>query len=120
MNRITKLEPNQIFVFGSNRAGRHGAGAAEDARIYFGAQTGCGEGRTGQAYAIPTKDTRLKTLPLIEIQESVEGFLSYARLNPSLEFLVTPIGCGLAGYKPHQIAPMFWDAPENVILPPEF
>jgi hypothetical protein len=102
-----------IFVFGSNLAGRHGKGAALFARQNHGAQMGTGIGRTGNSYAIPTKDTSLHTLPLRVIRQFVEEFLEYARKNPSLEFEVTRIGCGLAGYRNAEIAPMFIGAPSN-------
>lgn len=117
---ILSLPDNSIFVFGSNLAGRHGKSAARDARIYFGAQPGIGRGRTGQCYAIPTKDRNLRTLSLTGIAANVREFLRYAMANPQLTFYVTPIGCGLAGYAPEQIAPMFADSPENVRLPSVF
>jgi len=110
----------EIFVFGSNLAGRHGKGAALAARGLWGAKYGVGVGRTGRAYAIPTKDEDLRTLGLVNIRHHVGEFLRYARNNPDLRFLLTPIGCGLAGYKPEDIAPMFRDAPPNVVIPPEF
>ena len=109
-----------IFVFGSNLAGRHGAGAALWARHHRGAVYGNGLGPQGQSYAIPTKDENLHTLSLGEIALYVRMFRAYARVHPELSFELTPIGCGLAGYKHEQIAPMFKDAPANVILPPEF
>lgn len=109
-----------IFVFGSNLAGRHGKGAALYARNNHGAVYGVGRGRTGNAYAIPTKDADIRTLPLPTIKIYVEEFLEYARQNPDLSFQVTRIGCGLAGYKNHQIAPMFKGAPINCILPEEW
>lgn len=106
-----------IFVFGSNLAGRHGKGAALYAKNNHGAEYGIGVGRTGNAYAIPTKDERIKPLPLDRIALFVADFLSYARTNPALEFQVTKIGCGLAGYREHEISPMFKDAPMNCHLP---
>lgn len=109
-----------IFTFGSNRAGRHGKGAALWARQHRGAIYGQGEGLQGNSYAIPTKDERLRTLPLDQIAAHVEVFLDFARRNPQMQFELTPIGCGLAGYSPHQIAPMFRNAPENVMMPTEF
>jgi len=109
-----------IFVFGSNLAGRHGKGAALYARQHHGAIAGCGIGLQGQSYAIPTKDSRLKPLPLRAIRRHVEVFLTFATARPDLQFQVTPIGCGLAGYHPEDIAPMFAHVPSNVILPPEF
>ena len=107
----------KIFVFGSNLAGIHGAGAALCAKQEHGAQYGVGEGRTGNAYAIPTKDHKIRTRPLADIQVSVNHFLDYAREHPELTFIVTRIGCGLAGYKDTDIAPMFDTAPSNCILP---
>lgn len=109
-----------VFVFGSNLAGRHGKGAALWARQHRGAIYGQGFGRQGNSYAIPTKDARLRVRPLSEIELSVQGFLHYARSLPETRFQLTPIGCGFAGYTPEQIAPMFADAPPNVLLPPEF
>lgn len=106
-----------IFVFGSNLAGRHGKGAAFTAKRSFGAVYGVGVGHTGNAYAIPTKDRNIRTLPLSEIRKYVEGFVIYAEQNPTLMFTVTKIGCGLAGYTEEQIAPMFANAPQNCVLP---
>ncbi len=107
---------DSIFVFGSNLAGRHGAGAALYAADVYGAKSGVGKGRTGDAYAIPTKDREIQTLPLDHIQVYVEEFLEYASLYPEEVFFVTRIGCGLAGYKNEQIAPMFRGAPDNCIF----
>lgn len=109
-----------IFVFGSNLAGRHGKGAALWAAKNRGAVYGVGVGHRGDSYAIPTKDLQIKTLPLARIRQYVEDFLAFARANSDLTFELTPIGCGLAGYSPAEIAPMFKNAPANVILPPEF
>ena len=109
-----------VFVFGSNLAGRHGKGAALWARQHRGAIYGQGAGRQGNAYAIPTKDHRLRVLPLDAIQSYVTVFLEYARQQPTTTFELTPIGCGLAGYRPEQIAPMFSNAPSNVQLPDAF
>ena len=109
-----------VFVFGSNLAGRHGKGAALWARQHRGAIYGQGVGHQGNAYAIPTKDHHLQVLPLHVIQAYVTEFLDYARQRPSVAFELTPIGCGLAGYRPDQIAPMFANAPSNVQLPDAF
>jgi hypothetical protein len=109
-----------VFVFGSNLAGRHGKGAALWAAKNRGAIYGQGIGPQGNSYAIPTKDEKLRTLPLDEIFIYVRMFRAYARTRPELQFQLTPIGCGLAGYKPKQIAPMFAGASANVMLPPEF
>ena len=111
---------NAIFVFGSNLAGRHGKGAALYAMQNHAAEYGIGVGRTGNAYAIPTKDRNLNTLPLTQIHEHVEDFLFYAERHPELTFKVTRIGCGLAGYTDTDIAPMFANAPANCLLPDEW
>lgn len=103
----------EIFVFGSNLAGRHGKGAALHAKEYYGAQPGVGVGRTAGSYAIPTKDEKLDPLPLEKIEKHVKTFLQYAREHADLDFFVTRIGCGLAGYTNEQIAPMFKGAPVN-------
>lgn len=105
-----------VFVFGSNLAGRHGKGAALYAHDVYGAEYGVGIGRTGQAYAIPTKDAELNTLALEYIHHQVKEFLEYARYYKGELFFVTRIGCGLAGYTDAQIAPMFKGAPENCTL----
>ena len=107
-------------MFGSNLAGRHGKGAALEAKRKHGAVYGQGVGLQGSSYAIPTKDAQLKTLPLEKIKSYVEQFLQFAKDNPQHVFMVTPIGCGLAGYKPLDIAWMFRGASENVRLPGEF
>jgi hypothetical protein len=114
-------EPGRtIFVFGSNSAGRHGKGAALYARRYHGAIYGQGIGLQGDSYAIPTKDERLRPLPLDRIAEHVERFKAFAREHPGLTFEVTAIGCGLANYSPEDIAPMFAGSPDNCHLPDEF
>ena len=111
-----------IFVFGSNRQGRHGAGAALEAHKSYGAVYGQAEGLQGNSYAIITKELRPheKAVSLPEIYGGVIRFLVFAREHQELEFQVTPIGCGLAGFKPYHIAPMFFGATENVHLPEEF
>lgn len=110
----------KIFVFGSNLSGIHGAGAAKHALMHYGAVRGISRGRSGSSYAIPTKETPWKRLSLIKIKFFVDEFLRYAKDHPNLTFYLTPIGCGLAGYKPTQIAPMFKNSPPNVIKPKEF
>lgn len=117
---MKQTDDNRVFVFGSNLAGRHGKGAALFARLHRRATYGQGEGRQGQSYAIPTKDERLNTLPLDRIKEGVDRFIQYATALHMVRFEVTPIGCGLAGYKPEQIAPMFRNAPDNCDLPDVF
>lgn len=109
-----------IFVFGSNMSGRHGKGAALAARVKYGAIYGQAEGLQGNSYAIPTKDVFLRPLPLATIARKVETFKAYAASHPELQFQLTPIGCGLAGYLPGEIAPLFAGVTENVDLPAEF
>lgn len=108
---------SKIFVFGSNLAGIHGAGAALTARHQYGAILRVGEGRTGNAYAIPTKDRNLYQRALADVGKSVQTFIEYAEQHPGLQFEVTRVGCGLAGFDPIQIIPLFKDAPDNCELP---
>lgn len=111
--------PNGIFVFGSNLAGRHGKGAAFSAHVLYGAEMGVGEERTGRCYAIPTKDRQLQTLDVKVIGIHVYLFLRYAQNHPELDFAVTRIGCGYAGYTDADIAPLFRRCNlKNVYLPP--
>ena len=120
MSESTESTVIPIFVFGSNLAGRHGAGAAKWALMHRGAIYGVGIGRQGNSYGIPTKDENLKVLSLEQIKTYVLFFLNYAQEHPELTFQVTPIGTGLAGYSHDQIAPFFQDAPPNCILPMEW
>ena len=113
-------ESHAIFVFGSNLAGRHGAGAALFARQNRGAVYGQGVGLQGRSYAIPTKDERLRPLPLAAITRHVADFLAFARSRPDLTFQVTAVGCGLAGYAPDQVGPLFRGHPDNCVMPVEF
>ena len=117
---ITGLAPNEIFVFGSNLAGIHGAGAARLAFDRFGAVWGIGIGHQGKTYALPTKDKDIDTLPLTEIKKYIDQFLQYAEDHSEFIFLVTKVGCGLAGWSIEDIAPLFDEVPKNVILPREF
>lgn len=115
-------EMTKIFVFGSNLAGRHGAGAARYAMDNRGAEYGVGMGRTGMSYALPTKDHNLNTLPLNQIELYIAMFLQYAEAHPDDEFMLTPIGCGLAGYRRDQIKPLVekYNRPSNVIYTKEW
>ena len=103
----------QIFVFGSNLAGRHGAGAAQAARLYYGAVQGIGIGPVGRSYAIPTKDEHIEVLPLDIVKHYIDGFVEYTKKHPELEFFVTRVGCGLAGNADSDIAPMFKGCGDN-------
>lgn len=121
-NRITPewidaLEANEIFVFGSNLQGLHGGGAARVAHLRFGAVLGNGVDIQGQSYAIPTMQGGVDT-----IRPYVDDFIVYARQHPDLHFFVTPIGCGIAGFVPEDIAPLFEAAKEvkNISLPESF
>lgn len=116
---ITSLASNEVFVFGSNRSGRHGKGAAKTA-LKWGARMGQGEGLMGQTYGLSTKDANIQTLPLRAIQINVDRFIRFATEHPELTFLVTAIGTGLAKLRVADIAPMFRDAPSNVYLPKSF
>jgi hypothetical protein len=113
-------DPTVVFVFGSNLAGIHGKGAAKIAQRYYQARPGVGEGPTGRAYALPTKDEHLRPRSLEQIGLSVELFLRYAAQHPNVTFLTTAIGCGLAHHDPSEIAPMFAGAGENVFVSPRF
>lgn len=117
-DNITSLAPNEVFVYGANEAFRHGAGAAKYA-LKFGAVYGRGPFE-GQTYGICTKNWGIKTLPLEDVREYVDTFVWFAGQRMDLTFLVSKIGCGLAGYSTKDIAPMFKDAPDNVRLPKRF
>lgn len=121
--KVTELRPLDVFVFGSNEAGIHGAGAALAAAQHFGATRSVANGPSGRSYAIPTKPRDLSvSLPLSTIEKYVAEFVAYATQQQDKCFLVTEIGCGLAGYQPAQIAPMFRDcaALPHVCLPQRF
>ncbi|MGN0187820.1 MAG: hypothetical protein ACI392_08785 [Paludibacteraceae bacterium] len=111
------LAENEVFVFGSNLAGAHGGGAARLANERFGAVWGEGVGLQGQTYAIPTMQGGVET-----IKPYVDAFICFAKEHTHFTFLVTRIGCGIAGFRDEEIAPLFTDAidVENIILPKEF
>lgn len=115
--RIAELGDDEVFVFGSNLEGMHGGGAARTAYQRFGAVWGEGVGHHGQSYAIPTMHGGVE-----QIRPYVDEFVEYARANTHLRFLVTRIGCGIAGFRDEQIAPLFSEALNcsNIILPREF
>jgi hypothetical protein len=114
---ITELKPDEVFVFGSNLAGSHGGGAAYMAWRKFGAVMGQGVGLQGQSYGIPTMQGGVET-----IAPYVDEFIAFAKAHPELFFYVTRIGCGIAGFRDEEIAPLFLEARtlENVCLPESF
>ena len=115
-DRIVELGAGEVFVFGSNIQGAHGGGAAWFAHKHFGAQWGVGEGLTGRTYALPTMEGK------DSMKAAVDRFIACARKHPELTFLVTAVGCGIAGYTPEEVAPLFKEATslENVYLPQVF
>lgn len=113
----TKPENNEVFVFGSNLAGIHGAGAALAAKKHYGAEIGVGFGMTGNSFAIPTKDEAIDTLPIVDIIPYIEKFKAFTSANPGKEFFITSIGCGLAGYVDSEIAPLFIGCGNNCSFP---
>lgn len=113
-SRITRLEPGEIFVFGSNASGAHGGGAARDAYERFGAIWGQGSGLQGSSYGIDTMSGRAV------FEREAATFVRFAAEHPELRFLLTEVGCGIAGYAPEEVAPFFADAPANVVLPESF
>lgn len=117
-DQINELAPGWVFVFGSNAKGIHGRGAALHARREFGAVLGVGEGLTGNTcYAFPTLDGNLRKRTMDELRESADKFRKCADDHPELTFLVTKVGTGLAGYTELEMAPLFADMPDNVVLP---
>lgn len=121
-NIITKLKDNEIFIFGSNLSGRHGKGAAKTA-LGWGAKYGQASGIQGKTYAIPTKDASIRrTLSIEEIKPFVDDFIEWAKYHSGNIFYVTEIGCGLAGLKPKEVAPLFKEAVNvcNIHLPARF
>lgn len=114
---ITELADDEVFVFGSNLRGMHGGGAAATAHRCFGAVWGQGVGLQGQSFAIPTMQGGVKT-----VKPYVDEFIEFAKCHPELRFLVTKIGCGIAGFREEQIALLFAEAIDvkNIILPRDF
>ena len=112
-------DKTEILVFGSNLSGIHGAGAAKYARLHHGAIMGQGIGLQGSSYALPTKGVNISFMPLTDIGRHVAAFISFAKIRSDLTFRVTRVGCGLAGFKDTEIAPLFRDALglSNVRLP---
>ena len=110
---MIKSKNGMIFVFGSNLSGIHGAGAARFAHQKKGAVMGKGIGLQGQSYALPTKGKKISFMPLSEIEVHIDAFKDFAMDNPHLDFQVTQVGCGLAGFTKEQIAPLFKSSPSN-------
>jgi len=117
-DNIQRLNTGEVFVFGSNLNGFHSGGAARTAFEKFGAVFGQPSGIQGKSYAIPTLDEHGNKLDLGTIRIVVEAFLAYAERQPRLTFLVTKIGCGIAGFTEDEIKPLFGGGvPKNVVLP---
>ena len=117
---VKNLAEDTIFVFGSNMAGQHAGGAARTALEHFGAMNGIGRGWAGQSFAIPTMNEHLQQMPLSQIQHYVDDFKIYTKNHPKTKYFITSIGCGVAGYKVEEIAPMFKGISSNVIFPISF
>ena len=117
---IKNLAEDTVFVFGSNMAGTHQGGAAKIALNHFGATKGVGRGWAGQSFAIPTMNEHLQQMPLSQIQHYVEDFKIYTKNHPKTKYFITAVGCGVAGYKVEEIAPMFKGISHNVIFPVSF
>lgn len=113
-------EDERVFVFGSNLQGIHGAGAARYAHEKLQAKWGLGEGPTGRCYALATCLAPGVPLQLRYVRDRVNRFIDHARSLPNTRFFVSEVGCGLAGFAPEEIAPLFANAPENCDLPPSF
>lgn len=111
---VTELRTDDVFVFGSNAGGLHGGGAARIAHERFGAVWGEGHGHHGQSFAIDTMSG------LDVLRAEARTFVAYATEHPELRFLLTPVGCGIAGYTPEQVAPLFGGVPGNVTIPASF
>jgi hypothetical protein len=119
-NIVKSLPENTVFVFGSNMAGLHAGGAARTALEHFGAVEGVGRGWSGQSYAIPTMNEHLQQMPLSQIQHYIDDFKIYTKNHPKNKYFLTSVGCGIAGYKVEEIAPMFKGISHNVIFPQSF
>ncbi|WP_445115547.1 A1S_2505 family phage non-structural protein [Acinetobacter sp. WZC-1] len=117
---IKNLPEDSVFVFGSNLAGTHAGGAAKTALLHFGAIKGAGRGWAGQSFAIPTMNEHLQQMPLSHIQHYIDDFKIYVKNHPKTRFFITAVGCGVAGYKVEEIAPMFRGIAHNVIFPASF
>lgn len=117
---ITTLQPNEIFVFGSNLGGKHYGGAARQAHESFGAEMGIGEGLTGQCFAFPTLDREFNQLSVDVLGVARNILYNTCRMHPDKRFLLTKVGCGLAGYPETTMRGLFANPPSNLILPEDW
>jgi hypothetical protein len=117
---ITELKDNEIFVFGSNLAGNHAGGAALQAKEQFGAEQGIGEGLTGRCYAFPTLERDMNKRGDRGLNRSIDRLYATARALPEKIFLLTKVGCGIAGYDEEYMKSLFVDAPRNIIKPEDW
>lgn len=116
-DNITELQPNEIFVFGSNLSGHHVGGAARIAHDKFGAEMHIGEGLTGRCYAFPTLGYDMQKRDGLNLNISKNRLFSTARALPEKTFLLTKVGCGIAGYSEEEMAKLFENSPANIIKP---
>ena len=114
---ITELAPNEVFVFESNLAGKHNSGAAKQAHEQFGAEMGVGEGMTGNCYAYPTLDGNLKKLTHHQLKKARTRLYKHVNSHPELTFLLTKVGCGIAGHDELHMRKLFYNAPDNIKKP---
>lgn len=117
---IDSLKPNQVFIFGSNAAGHHYGGAAHQPYEQFGAEWGVGEGLTGQAYAFPTLTADMQKVSYTELKASRLKLYKTAEAHPDKEFLLTKVGCGIAGFEESKIKALFRNAPSNITKPADW
>jgi len=117
---ITALKHNQIFVFGSNLAGSHAGGAAWQAWTMFGAEQGVGEGPTGKCYAFPTLTEDFKQVSNTQLKASRLKLYKYAEAHPELDFMLTKVGCGIAGFSENEMRKLFKNAPKNIKKPEDW
>lgn len=117
---VTELPENTVFVFGSNMAGQHTHGAARIAAQHFGAVKGVGRGWAGQSFAIPTLNEHQQQMPLSQIAHYIHDFKIYAQNHSKMTYFLTALGCGIAGYKVSEIAPLFRGMSSNIIFPESF
>ena len=117
---ITKLKPNEIFVFGSNTQGQHFGGAAAQAHKDFGAEWGIGEGLTGQCYAFPTLDENMQKCTNTQLKASRLKLYKCANANPDKTFLLTKVGCGIARFPEEKMEELFTNAPNNIVKPEDW